>query len=378
MKYLLFFFTFFAFNTWSHDEYYKFDAPNYEKMMFHNLDKEHAKKYLDKYKANKLLVRNIKKPYSGKIIDGHAHPRKKNKKSLKAGTKYFMYDMPKLVEDAKVDFTLIMVTPNTYSSKSKFNYYYEFADKNKNIKTLCHSNFVGMANDTTYSKKDILNEYKQTITKFKNGLCYGVGEVGPIHYNKKKKDPPNYDGWQRPVDIDLEHWALNLAFKFAHDNNMPIVLHVEPFYEIKKINRISEVKKFYKKKCKQYPKAKLVASHTGMMPPKDLEELFKHCNNLYSDWKIAFHWSSLWGFEDLHIPNDYRFKLHEIWAQSFEKFPDRYYFGSDHKLGKSPAHDHYAIHYMKHVRLMIGSLNSETQSKIAYKNAAKLFKVNID
>ena len=101
-------------------------------------------------------------------------------------------------------------------------------------------------------------------------------------------------------------------------------------------------------------------------------------DSTYTDWKLAFHWSSLWGFEDLHIPNDYRFKLHEVWAKSMEKYSDRYFFGSDQKLGKSPAHDVFVEHYMKHVRLMIGSLSPEVQEKIAYKNAAKLFKINLN
>ena len=33
---------------------------------------------------------------------------------------------------------------------------------------------------------------------------------------------------------------------------------------------------------------------------------------------------------------------------------------------------------MKHVRLMIGSLSPDVQEKIAYKNAAKLFKINLN
>ena len=364
----------------SFDEHYKFDHWAYERIMFgKSQSMEEAKKLIDSYKYNKLEVRELSKPYLGRIIDGHAHPRKVSQKALSKGTKYFIDDMPMLTEKANISMTVIMITPNTYYDETKWNYYYDFASNNENILTNCHSNFIGMAaNKKKYKKSIVTKEFEETIQKFKNGKCYGFGEAGLVHYNKKKKNPPKYRGEQPELDLYLKHPIIDKAFEFVNEHKMPINLHLEPFHEMDGIDRLIEFKKFYKDKCRKYPDAKIVLAHTGMMPTKDLEEIFDYCPNTYTDWKIAFHWSSLWGFEDLHIPNDYRFKLHEVWAKSMEKYSDRYFFGSDHKLGKSPSYDVFVEHYMKHVRLMIGSLSPDVQEKIAYKNAARLFKINLN
>jgi len=364
----------------SFDEHYKFEHEYYERIMFgKSQSMEEAKKLIDSYKYNKLEVRELSKPYLGPIIDGHAHPRKASQKALSTGTKYFIDDMPMLTTKANISMTVIMITPNTYYDETKWNYYYDFAANNENVLTNCHSNFIGMAaNKKKYKKSIVDKEFDETIQKFKNGKCYGLGEAGLVHYNKKKKNPPKYRGKQSELDLDLKHPIIDKAFEFVNENKMPINLHLEPFHEMDGIDRLIEFKKFYKDKCRKYPDAKIVLAHTGMMPTKDLEEIFDYCPNTYTDWKIAFHWSSLWGFEDLHIPNDYRFKLHEVWAKSMEKYSDRYFFGSDHKLGKSPSYDVFVEHYMKHVRLMIGSLSPDVQEKIAYKNAARLFKINLN
>jgi predicted TIM-barrel fold metal-dependent hydrolase len=363
----------------SFDEHYKFDHWGYERIMFGKTEsREEAKKLLDSYKLNNLEVRDTNKPYLGPIIDGHAHPRKSTGKALDIGTEYFIEDLPMLTNKANVFMSVIMGTPNTYKSEDNWNYYYDFAAEHQNVLTNCHSNFIGMsANKKKYKNSEVNKEFKETIKRFKKGQCYGLGEAGLVHYNKKKKNPP-YGGYQPQLDLDLKHPIIDKAFEFVNEHRMPINLHLEPFHEIDGIDRLTEFKNFYKKKCEKYPNAKIVIAHTGMMPTKDLEEIFDYCPNTYTDWKLAFHWSSLWGFEDLHIPNDYRFKLHEVWAKSMEKYSDRYFFGSDQKLGKSPAHDVFVEHYMKHVRLMIGSLSPEVQEKIAYKNAAKLFKINLN
>lgn len=67
-----------------------------------------------------------------------------------------------------------------------------------------------------------------------------------------------------------------------------------------------------------------------------------------------------------------------MWAKSFEKYPDRYIFASDQKMGKGAGNDYYKIHYMKIIRDMIGSLEKDVQEKIAWKNAAKVYNINLN
>ena len=131
-------------------------------------------------------------------------------------------------------------------------------------------------------------------------------------------------------------------------------------------------------KCKKFPQATLAIAHTGMMATKDLEEIFEYCKNVVSNWKIGFHWSSFWGFSDLYVTNGFNFKLYEVWAKSFEKYPDRYIFASDQKMGKGAGNDYYKIHYMKIIRDMIGSLEKDVQEKIAWKNAARVYNIKLN
>lgn len=346
------------------------------------LSEKEAKIWIEKFPYNHLKERNYKKPYQGKIIDAESHPRKrskKKKKKIKKNAKYDISDFHIVADDAGIAHSIIMHTPNTYSYEGKWDYYFSYVKKHKRVSALCSANVVGMsANPKKYSKKKINKEWKKMLRHFKKGRCYGFGEAGFVHYNKKKKNPPHFKGRQNELDLDLNHPIIDKIFAWVNKNKMPIVIHMEPFHKIKNINRIDEFKKFYKTKCKKFPQATLAIAHTGMMATKDLEEIFEYCKNVVSNWKIGFHWSSFWGFSDLYVTNGFNFKLYEVWAKSFEKYPDRYIFASDQKMGKGAGNDYYKIHYMKIIRDMIGSLEKDVQEKIAWKNAARVYNIKLN
>ena len=47
-------------------------------------------------------------------------------------------------------------------------------------------------------------------------------------------------------------------------------------------------------------------------------------------------------------------------------------------MGKGAGNDYYKIHYMKIIRDMIGSLEKDVQEKIAWKNAPKVYNINLN
>jgi predicted TIM-barrel fold metal-dependent hydrolase len=126
----------------------------------------------------------------------------------------------------------------------------------------------------------------------------------------------------------------------------------------------------------RYPKAQLIAVHTGMMSPADLEEIILACANFFANFKFMHSKGALFGFQDLHPINDLDYRLFEPWAALMEKYPDRFIFGSDWKLGRkksgTDSFDKYPRH-IKKVRRMIGSLLPDVQEKVLYTNAKRVF-----
>ncbi|MAU86958.1 MAG: hypothetical protein CML83_04195, partial [Rhodobiaceae bacterium] len=103
-----------------------------------------------------------------------------------------------------------------------------------------------------------------------------------------------------------------------------------------------------------------------------LEELITTCPNIYSSIKPIMKPS---GWVNLEPPNNVSNEFFEDWALLFEKYPSRFYLGSDWKEN----HRYYDITLTEHtdnLRHLIGSLNKETQESIAFNTAKELFNVH--
>jgi len=176
--------------------------------------------------------------------------------------------------------------------------------------------------------------------------------------------------------IPLDHTLVHAVLEAANLHAAPIVLHIEPVYKPWSINKLPQVKRWYKEVCKKYPRVRLVAAHTGMMSPPDLEELLLSCPTLFADVKVLHGEGAVSGFADLYPVNDLDLLFFEQWAMMFEKYPDRFIFGSDWKEGRRRGYRGRSYRkHIEHVRKMIGSLSPSVQKKLAYSNAKKVFRL---
>lgn len=113
-----------------------------------------------------------------------------------------------------------------------------------------------------------------------------------------------------------------------------------------------------------------------MMPPADLQELFELCPNFYADIKFTHNKGMYWGFSDLHTVSDLDFRFHQRWAQSIERYPDRYMYGSDWKFGLNKSSRQAMSDFVGHitmVRKIVGSLRADAQDKFMFENARRIF-----
>ena len=299
-------------------------------------------------------------PYEGPIIDVHTHPKLK-----KVGDTYF-----EQARASGIVHSILMGTPNTYrKGNSQDNY--PVAIRLEDVSSLCSSDFVGIAGirkDENRARTDLYRAFED----FESGKCIGFGEVGLSHYDKPRKRTGARKGKQHIVQLRLDHPLIVEMLAFANQHSAPVVFHIEPFYSPEKIDRLTEVMAFYRRICTRYPGAKLIAAHNGMMPPEALEALFRDCPNIYADIKFTHSKGLYWGFSDLHIVSDLDFRLHERWAASMERFPERYLFGSDWKMGKGKSFDDFSGH-IAIVRRIVGSLREDVQRMFMFENARGVY-----
>ncbi|MEE8160621.1 MAG: TatD family hydrolase, partial [Acidobacteriota bacterium] len=259
------------------------------------------------------------KAYEGRMIDSHSHPRKQNRKKL---ARHFA-DAAK----AGIERVIVMRTPNDYMKSNREKLLIRAAQF-PNVTILCSANFVG------YLYEGQIERARKEVAKLSEdlgaGLCAGVGEVGLRHYDKRWAR----GGGQHELILALDHPLIHAVLAAANDHAVPVVLHIEPVYKPRSIHKLAQVKRWYKGVCMKYPRAQLVAAHTGMMSPADLEELLLSCPTMFADFKVLHNDGATIGFADLYGVNDLDFRFFEHWATMFEKYPNRFIFGSDWKEGR--------------------------------------------
>jgi predicted TIM-barrel fold metal-dependent hydrolase len=299
--------------------------------------------------------------YAGEMIDAHSHPRKQDKEKL---ARHFA-DAAK----AGIVRIIVMRTPNDYR-KSKRDELLGRAARFPNVTTLCSPDFIG------HLHQGRIERARAEVAKIRQdlaaGRCAGVGELGLRHYDKRWAR----GGGQAEVIVPLDHPLVHVVLAAANTHGVPVLLHIEPVYRPRSIDNLARVKRWYKKVCRQYPRARLIALHTGMMSPPDLEEILLSCPNLFADFKVLHNRGSVIGFADLHGVNDLSFRFFGHWTAMFEKHPDRFIFGSDWKEGRRRGYR--GRSYRKHitqVREMIGALPRSVQKKLAYSNAKRVFRL---
>lgn len=290
--------------------------------------------------------------YMGPVVDAHVHIRSANFSIAK-------YEME--ASSIGIKKTILMPTPGDQ---------WDFPGKSVSVFYLCDGAFAGALSKNQF---DLADSYvAHSIDRFNAGECIGFGEIGLRHYNKTLKAK---GGPQQPTIVaPLESKAVNRLFEFSNQKRAPVVLHIEPSFIYEKINTLVDVKKFYFDICLRYPTSIIIASHTGMMSPIDLGEVFDACPNVYSDFKFIKGAFSLARFVDLYPINDSE-KIKDEWVDFFNKYPDRLMYGSDAKPGYS-GYDQDIKTRMEHDRNLMGVFPDKIQSMLMYENALRIFNIN--
>ena len=223
-------------------------------------------------------------------------------------------------------------------------------------------------------KFDLAQDYlDRTIFQIETGKCIGFGEIGIQHFDKSCGNEKiiNTAGRQSELILDKNNEIFLKMYDYANKNSLLMDIHYEPARCQESPNTNVSVD-YFKDVCRKYPNIKLSLAHTGMITSQKLEELMATCPNIYSSIKPIMKPS---GWVNLEPPNNVSNEFFEDWALLFEKYPSRFYLGSDWKEN----HRYYDISLTEHtdnLRYLIGSLNKETQEAISFKTAKELFNVD--
>ena len=352
---LVFIFLFFLnFNTFAHD------YPQSQAIDGYTCDKASDINLTDQCRQSRKWA----EPYNGMLYDGHIHPQ--NTKNIDKYTEELRHN--------KYELIVIADTPNGYKSylkgDEKRQKKLKKITKLFNTKVLCGGHVPGLIQK---SKFDLAQDYlDRTISKIETGVCIGFGEIGIQHFDKScgNENTINTAGRQSELILDKNNEIFLKMYDYANKNSLLMDIHYEPA-RCQESPNTNESVDYFKDVCRKYPNIKLSLAHTGMITSRKLEELMTTCSNIYSSIKPIMKPS---GWVNLEPPNNVSNEFFEDWALLFEKYPSRFYLGSDWKEN----HRYYDITLTEHtdnLRHLIGSLNKETQEAIAFKTAKELFNV---
>ena len=304
-------------------------------------------------------------PYDGVLYDCHIHPNH---------TK----NIDKYIEELKFNkYELIVIadTPNGYKKLLKGNEKHKKRlkkiSKMYNSKVLCGGHVPGFIEKGEF---DLAKEYlNEAISDIEAGVCIGFGELGIQHFDKScgNEELLSTVGRQSELILDKSNEIFLEMYDYANKNHLLMDIHYEPA-RCQENPKTNESVNYFKEVCRKYPNIKFSLAHTGMITSQKLDELMTSCPNVYSSIKPIMKPS---GWVNLEPPNNISNEFFEDWALLFEKYPDRFYLGSDWKEN----HRYYDISLTEHtdnLRHLIGSLNKQIQEDIAINSCKTLFSID--
>ncbi|MGA2785737.1 MAG: amidohydrolase family protein [Candidatus Bathyarchaeia archaeon] len=248
------------------------------------------------------------------------------------------------------------------------NYVYKFYEKDSERLIP----FVGMQRDILRNPdiwlqpdkdSEVSNVLMTAESHMKKGIFKGIGEFILRHYGYTKGQDIMHDV-DVPIDSPLFYKFLNLAQKY----DVPVNIHLEA--EEKTLASLENV-------LQSRPDAKIVWAHCGRADTATLRRLLGKSNNLYFDVAgMMATDDSLYGSNDPQFRKnpheDGSGNLYPEWKKFYEDFADRIIgIGTDatHASGYQNNWDP----RINRFRQLLLSLSESARTKIAYKNAEKLY-----
>lgn len=162
----------------------------------------------------------------------------------------------------------------------------------------------------------------------------------------------------RKIDRRADDPAFGQVLEVAAKHGVPVVIHCELTVEAASALEIA---------LQKHPKAVIVLAHAGEAEPSVIEGLLKRNATLMVDLS-GMHYARTPKLASESGPLDPR------WKALIEKHPDRFLMGIDvwaRRLFESAILDR----LMGWTRRILGELTPEVAEKVAYRNAARLFRV---
>lgn len=161
----------------------------------------------------------------------------------------------------------------------------------------------------------------------------------------------------RQIERKADDPAFGQVLEVAAKHGVPVVIHAE---------LTPEAAQELEAALRQHPKATIILAHGGSAEPAVLEGLLARHANLMVD---------LSGMHYLRKPSlaTEGGPLNPAWKRLVEKMPDRFLMGMDvwaRHLFEPATLDR----LMRWTRRILGELSPEVAQKVAYSNAARLFK----
>lgn len=310
-------------------------------------------------------TRPFRTSYDGQIIDTHVHldpPEDGIDTSA-------LREIIQVIEDANVSFAIFMPTPNdgrndnheegATQRETLFN-----LDHGK-VKLFCCSNYTTYWLDQAYRDRYTESELDTILLRlssdFDVGNIAGAGEIGLYHFNKTGSQPvieypPNFEPFLSIVDIisEKDTW---------------LDLHAEPV-DPDGVSYEKEVFGGLALLFERYPNLKLILSHTAMTNPNNVRSILRTYQTVMMNIKIKTNHDK---WKNLEPVVNTEGELYEDWAELFEEMPERFMIGTDSKFGRSSFETSDYLTQIEEERAILGSIDSDAASKIAYENAASIF-----
>ena len=182
---------------------------------------------------------------------------------------------------------------------------------------------------------------------FENGLLNGFGE---IHINNRNRHDPRHER-KIPLDNPVLNQMYTIAAKFGGFVQIHTMID----------SGIGEIKVM----AKRYPRALTILSHC--LPgakPDDIDKLFEEHPNIVCEVSSG---------GVIHIPLGRIFNrggLRESWRVLIEKYPDRFFVGTDPCCGLVNRYDEIVNELRER---FLAYLKPETMRRVAYRNAVERF-----
>jgi hypothetical protein len=310
--------------------------------------------------------------YAGPLIDAHAH--------LDPGSsKTYRDEIYHAAAGGVVDGLVLMPTPNHARFNDGALSTRQMADLATHsagaIKNVCGSEDwnVWMGQQRSVSDSGLEKRRGELQARIASGACIGIGEIATRHFEK----------WagQAVLTVDFRSRALHALFAIAQVYGVPIDLHVEPMdgghsHEQQAFTELDEI-------FIRYPNITVILAHTAMTSATNVERLIEQYPRLYFSIKAVGrhkHWHNL---EPISLRREKKAYFYEDWAQLLERYPERFFLGSDYKFARkirnSPGGRKTLKKYRKLIsryRDLLGSLEHQVARQIAWDTPRRLF--NLD